>query len=93
MDQTSQAIGQYNWLPGATYPSPAYQVSPDFGPYGVPYWMLGFTFKTCEEDLGVAAPTPYAKSAILQPAGNYHSAGQYAVGRAPTQGIYTGVES
>ena len=93
MDDLSQAIGQYNWLPGATYPSPAYQVTPDFGPYGVPYRMIGIPIQTCVMDLGVEAPTPYAASAIFQPAGQYYNAGQYGFGQAPTQGIYTGVES
>ena len=93
MDPESQLIAQYTWRPGATYPSATVQVYPEFGPWGVPYWMRGFPIRTCVEDLGVAAPTPYAASAIFQPAANYHNAGQYAFGAAPTNGIYTGVES
>ena len=92
MDPLSQEIGTYEWRVSTPYPSPAYQVTPDFGPYGVPYWMRGFPIQQCYLDLGVEAPTPYAKSVIFQPAGNYHNAGQYAFGAAPTEGIYTGVE-
>lgn len=92
MDYESQLIAEYEWRPGATYPSPAYQVTPEYGPYGVPYWMAGFPIKTCVLQLGTAAPDPYQKSAIFQPAGNFHTAGQYAFAAAPTQGIYTGVE-
>ncbi len=41
MDYASEEIASYEWRPSIYYPSPARQVTPLFGPWGIPYKALG----------------------------------------------------
>lgn len=93
LDAGSRDISTYDFLPGAVYASPAYQVRPSFGPYGIPYIMQGFYMQTCVIDFAEGgAPEPYRANMILQPTQGTRNAGQFGIGAAPTKGVYTGVE-
>lgn len=85
------ALDQQMVRPGQPYFSAAYIMSADLGPWGVPYWMRGIPLQTCT-NMYITAPGPWQKSIITHAAQLAYSAGQYAVGSAPTGGVYTGVE-
>lgn len=84
-------IGQYNIRPGQPYLSGAHTITAEIGPFGVPYWMQGLAVQTCT-NMYISAPEPPIASTITHSAQQTISAGQYAVGAAPTSGIFTGVE-
>jgi hypothetical protein len=91
MDYASDQIRQYEERPSIPYSSPAFQVTPQFGPFGVPYWMQGFPMQTCNMQT-ITAPLPYQKSKITHAVGQSYRHANTAIGQAPTSGIYTGVE-
>ncbi len=90
MDYASEEIASYEWRPSIYYPSPARQVTPVFGPWGIPYKMLGIEIQNTNFQ-HIEAPIPPQKSIITHPVYAIYNAGQYAFGQAPTSGVYTGV--
>lgn len=84
-------INQYVLRPGQPYLSPAHTLTANNGPFGVPYWMSGLAVQTCN-NMYITAPVPQKKSTITHQAKQLYSAGQYAIGAAPTSGVFTGVE-
>lgn len=62
------------------------------GPWGFPWTMTGLLLQTCDLKI-VTAPEPTHKSGREKgDAHTLYTAGQYAVGSAPTKGVFTGVE-
>jgi hypothetical protein len=91
MDYASEQIAQYEERPSIPYFSPAFQVTPEYGPFGVMVWMSEpLHIQTCLEMI-VAAPLPPQKSKITHAVRAFQNAGQAPVGQSPTMGIYTGV--
>lgn len=84
-------LEQYVARPGQPYLSGAHTVTAQLGPFGVPYWMQGLPVQTCNNEY-ITAPVPQEKSAITHQAQLLYAAGQYGIGSAPTNGIFTGVE-
>lgn len=84
-------IGQYNIRPGQPYLSGAHTITAVNGPFGIPYTMQGLAIQTCN-NMYISAPEPPIASTITHSAKQTVSAGQWAVGAAPTSGIFTGVE-
>jgi hypothetical protein len=84
-------INQYVLRPGQPYLSGAHILSAVKALSGVPYWMAGLAIQTCN-NMYITAPEPAQKSKITHSASQLYTAGQYAVGQAPTSGIFTGVE-
>ncbi len=92
MDSELEEIATYEWRTSTPYASPAHQVTPEFGPWGVPYWMQEHQFFQTTEWFTYSAPLPPTKSHIFHQVRPYLNAGQAPIGAAPTSGIYTGVE-
>jgi hypothetical protein len=86
-----EAIQQYVLRAGAPYLSPQFISQAPTHQSGVPYWMQGIAMQTCNT-LQISAPEPYQKSSITHSSPTVYQAGQYAIGSAPTTGVYTGVE-
>lgn len=84
-------LSQYNLRIGSNYLSPSYITTTSVGPFGVPYWMQGIALQTCNNNY-ITVPTPFQNSIITHAANAIYTAGQFAIGQAPTSGIYTGVE-
>lgn len=84
-------IDKYVQRVGSTYLSPAHTMNVENGPFGVPYWMEGLPIQTCN-NMTITAPGPWQKNIMFQKSPVTYTAGQYAIGQAPTRGVYTGVE-
>ena len=93
-DDITGIIDQYQLRVGTRYYlSPATIVSNIglLGPWGVPYWMQGLATQTCNNNY-ITAPTPWQAAQITHEVKPLYAAGQFAVGQAPTSGVFTGVE-
>lgn len=90
LDYGSEQIAQYEYRENIPVISPAAQVTPEFGPYGIPYQTQMLGWQTCRQ-IYISAPPPGQKSIITHAAVQYTNAGQTPIGAAPTSGVYTGV--
>lgn len=91
MDDINPIIDQYVLRPGHPYLSGASTLTALVGPFGVPYHMQGLALQTCVNRY-ISAPSPWRASTITHSTKTLSTTGQYAIGAAPTSGIYTGVE-
>jgi len=91
LSPASQRIATYGERRSLPYLSPDALVSAPKPWEGVPYTMEGLPLQTCLL-LEIDAPTPPHSRAETYKAEVLGTSNQYAVGQAPTSGIYTGVE-
>lgn len=90
-DQDNLGITDYQTRAGRVYLSPAEIINWSGGPWGIPWKALYMPLQSCQLFYGTA-PTPWQKDIQFQAQETpLYTAGQYAIGSAPTSGIYTGV--
>ncbi len=91
LSPASQRIATYGERPSLPYLSPDALVYAPKPHEGIPYTMEGLPLQTCLL-IEIDAPIPLHSRAETYKAELLGTSNQYAVGQAPTNGIYTGVE-
>lgn len=91
MDAASFKIALYEERKSLPYLSPAALVASPKPWEGIPYRCEGLPLQTCAM-IDIEAPYPVHSRAQNYQADLLRTSNQYAIGRAPTSGIYTGVE-